>query len=887
MNRKTYWKDVRKSFSSSKGRVVSIASLMALGSFALVGLKVTTPDMQHTGTSYFTKHQTADLTVTGSYGLNQSDQDLLNQVSSEANIEYGYFKDVVLKDSTDAFRLLSKPKDISTYEVVKGKLPSKQGEIALSSVYQDKYKIGDKISFSEKEGDNGKDVLKEHTFTITGFVQSSEILSSVDLGSSTAGSGELKGYAVVPESSFDSDVYMIARLAYKDVHSANPYTQDYTDKVSKHEDELEKLVKNQPAKRLKELKADPQAKIDQQTSQLQTAETELNKKLEQAKASGQDKNPLVQGQLTQAQDEITEKKEQIKEVQEKIDSIAEPIYDVYTRREAPWSEGYVSYETNASVFQNLSNIFPVILYFIAALVTFVTMGRFVEEERIKAGTFKALGYQNKDIIRKFIIYGFVTSMIGTAIGVAAGHILLPTIIYNSYKERILLAPIELHFYPFKTLLAIVLGLLSTVLPAFMVAKRELGEKPAQLLLPKPPTSGSKILLERITPLWNRMNFTQKVTARNIFRYKQRMFMTIFGVCGSIALLFAGLGIRSSIGDLNTRQFPNIIRYDMIVANKDHLDEQEKENIQKLINDSKVKEHLSIHYEMLSKEAGTNNDRQDITTLVVKDKDQETLQHYIKLNNRETGQKLELTDKGIIISEKLADLAGVSVGDELTVQNSQDKDIKLKVAGISEMYMGHFIFMNETTYRNAFGKEASQNATILTLKNHSDKNVEQTASQFMELDGVKGVVQNTTLKAQIKTIVNSLSRVMAVLIGISVLLALVVLFNLTNINVAERIRELSTIKVLGFFNREVTLYIYRETIYLSIIGILVGFGLGWGLHQYMVEVIPPENIMFNPGLSWLIYAIPTLVVIVILTGLGIFVNQHLKKVNMLEALKSVE
>lgn len=340
MNRKTYWKDVRKSFSSSKGRVVSIASLMALGSFALVGLKVTTPDMQHTGTSYFTKHQTADLTVTGSYGLNQSDQDLLNQVSSEANIEYGYFKDVVLKDSTDAFRLFSKPKDISTYEVIKGKLPSKQGEIALSSVYQDKYKIGDKISFSEKEGDNGKDVLKEHSFTITGFVQSSEILSSVDLGSSTAGSGELKGYAVVPESSFDSDVYMIARLAYKDVSTANPYTQDYTDKVSKHEDELEKLIKNQPANRLKELKADPQAKIDQQTSQLQTAETELNKKLEQAKASGQDKNPLVQGQLTQAQDEITDKKKQIKEAKEKIDSIAEPSYDVYTRREAPWSEGY-------------------------------------------------------------------------------------------------------------------------------------------------------------------------------------------------------------------------------------------------------------------------------------------------------------------------------------------------------------------------------------------------------------------------------------------------------------------------------------------------------------------------------------------------------------------
>ena len=887
MNRKTYWKDVRKSFSSSKGRVVSIASLMALGSFALVGLKVTTPDMQHTATNFFTKHQTADLTVTGSYGLNQSDQNLLNQVSSEANIEYGYFKDVVLKNSTDAFRLFSKPKDISTYEVVKGKLPSKQGEIALSSVYQDRYKIGDKIDFSEKEGDNGKDVLKEHSFTITGFVQSSEILSSVDLGASTAGSGELKGYAVVPESSFDSDVYMIARLVYNDVSTANPYTQDYTEKVSKHKDAMKKLVEDQPAKRLKELKAEPQAEIDQQTSQLQTAETELNKKVEQAKVSGQDKNPLVQEQLTQAQNEITDKKDKIKEAQEKVDSITEPSYNIYTRREAPWSEGYVSYETTASVFQNLSNIFPVILYFIAALVTFVTMGRFVEEERIKAGTLKALGYQNKDIIRKFLIYGIVTSMIGTTVGVAAGHIVLPSIIYSSFKERIQIAPIELHFYPFKSLLAIVLGLLSAVLPAFMVAKRELGEKPAQLLLPKPPTSGSKILLERITPLWKRMSFTQKVTACNIFRYKQRMFMTIFGVCGSIALLFAGLGIRSSIGDLNTRQFPNIIRYDMIVANKDNLDQQEKENLRKLIDKNNVKEHLSIHYETLSKDVGSNNDRQDITTLVVKDKDQKTLQNYIKLNDRKTGQKLDLTDKGIIISEKLADLAGVSVGDEVTVQNSQGKDIKLKVAGISEMYMGHFIFMNDSTYKNAFGEEARENATILTLKNHSDKNVEKIASQFMALDGVKGVVQNTTLKTQIKTIVNSLNRVMGVLIGVSILLAFVVLFNLTNINMAERIRELSTIKVLGFFNKEVTLYIYRETIYLSVIGILVGFGLGLGLHQYMVDVIPPENIMFNPSLGWLIYAVPTLVVIVILTGLGIFVNQHLKKVNMLEALKSVE
>ena len=1186
MSKKTYWKDVRTSFSDSKGRVISIASLMALGSFALVGLKVTTPNMQETGQHFFAEHKTADLAVISNYGLAQSDQDVLSSLKNEATVEYAYFKDVVIKDSSTAFRIFSKPKELSTYEISEGSLPENSGEIAISAAYQGQYKIGDTIEFTEKENANGQTVLKRKQFTITGFVNSSEILSRVNMGRSTAGSGELQGYAVVTEDTFDSDVYMIARIAYNNLRDLNPYSQSYTDKLYTAKQDVKKLISNEPEKRLTEIKQTAQDKIDdgnkkiqdaqqalidgksqlndakekiadgeQQlqdgknqladgqtqlenaetqltdgktkledskskletaqeqlqtgkvqiaekegqlqtaSSQLQTAkeqlelgqtqlqkasteiaskenelqagkskldttasqlssakeqldntattleaqanqlaskrallqtiqdenqrkvkeeelsqketllsqaqsqyqeklqqytsgqvayqqkldqynqarqelevakeslakkQTEMNEKtsqyqagltqfengtaaLDTAKTTLAEKEALYQNSLAdyqtglatynekvaeyqtgqtrledarailtqkekelaeaketlaqkekeyqeakeKAEPEIESKRKELEEAQARVDSLSTPTYEVLTRREVPGSEGYISYQNNASVIQNVSNIFPVVLYFIAALVTFVTMGRFVEEERIKAGTFKALGYQNRDIIRKFVIYGLVTSMVGTLVGIIAGHTLLPSIIYHTYKAKIVLAPMELHFYPVKSLLAILLGLLSAVLPAYLVATKELGEKPAQLLLPKPPTAGSKILLEHITPLWKRMSFTQKVTARNIFRYKQRMFMTIFGVCGSIALLFAGLGIRNSIADLNNRQFTDIIRYDMIVAQNTNANQQENEELDKILKDSSIKENLQIHYEKLYKTAGRNKDNQEITTLVIPNHEQNDFSDYIQLKDRTTAQALSLDQDGIILSEKIANLAGVKVGDTLTVQDKDGKDIQLTVSGIAEMYMSHFIFMNEANYEKAFGKVSTNNAYLITLNNHSNKEVEDMATQFMDLSSVQGVVQNTTLKSQVETIVNSLNRVMGILIAVSVLLAIVVLFNLTNINVAERIRELSTIKVLGFYNKEVTMYIYRETIYLSIIGICVGFGLGFLLHSYMANIIPPDAVMFNPAVSWMIYAIPAAIVVVILTTIGYIVNRWLKKVNMLEALKSVE
>ena len=880
MKKTTYWKDVWRTFVASKGRMLSIALLMALGSFALIGLKVTSPNMKKTGEHFFKTHQTADLSLISTYSINQTDQDLLNTIKKKnVDIEYGYFKDAVVKGTNTAFRIFSKPKKISTYDLIEGKLPTKDGEIALSSTYKEEYSVGDKINFSEPVDSSGQKQLKEQTYTITGFVNSSELLSRNRLGNASAGTGKLDGYAIVPETDFTSNDYMIARIRYKDLENVSPFSEEYANKISERKAELKKLFKDEPEKRLTEIKSQSQAQITQAKQELETALAQT-----QQMATS---NAAEAASVKEATTKIEAKQKELEESQAMVDNLPAPSYQFYSRREIPGSEGYVAYESNINIIHDVSNIFPVALYFMAALVTFVTMGRFVEEERGKAGIFNALGYSNSRIIHKFVIYGLITSITGTTAGVITGHTLLPILIHNTYKSDLQLPAFELHFYLGLTLVDFLLGLLSAVLPAFAVAKKELWEKPSQLLLPKPPRAGAKIVLERITPLWKRLSFTEKVTMRNIFRYKQRMFMTLFGVAGSIALLFAGLGIRSSVSNLNQQQFEDIIHYDMIVAKQPNASSALDEELTKLLDSKDVKEYLNVHFETLQKIAGTNKDTQEISTLVFNDRDEKLIDSYVSLHDRDRNKTLKLSNEGAIISEKMAKLLNLKVGDTITVQNSQDESVKIKIAGITEMYMGHFLFMNASYYQKAFGTPSVNNANLVTLAEPTKQNVENMAAKFINLPNVYGVVQNNNLKLQISTMVNSLTQVIGILITVSILLAVVVLYNLTNINVSERIHELSTVKVLGFYNNEVSLYIYRETIYLSIIGIFVGFGLGQALHQYMVSIIPPDRIMFDPSIGLATYLLPAVLIGFILIILGFVVNKRLAKLNMLEALSSVE
>lgn len=965
MHKRKLWKSIRKSITHSMGRFISIMLLMALGSFALVGLTVTGPDMRATGTTYFKELNSADLTILSDYGIDESERNAIEKASGIRQVEYLYLKDVVIKDTQTTVRILSKPSEISKYRIDEGNLPEQDDEIAIDRTYKDKYKIGDTISFTEKANTEGNETLKRHDYKITGFISSSEIISEINMGQTSAGTGELKGYAVVNSDNFDSSVYMMAKLTFTDTENLDPYSDEYNDKLQAHKEELTKLLDEQRNNRFSAIKSEYQEKIDDGQKELddgkkelEDARTELNDaktKIEEAKqeiADNEQKLQDAQKQISDAEKEITsnekllkqkqseyntalqefnsknaeytqgakelanaktelaekeneyneklqefnekepdaqkeidENEEKLNDAKEKLEKLDAPTYSVDNRREIPGGDGYSVYETVSEIVDSLAKVFPVFLYFVAALVTFTTMTRFVSEERINNGTLKSLGYQDKDVIQKFVVYGFIAGMTGTVLGITLGHTLLPHIVYNAYKHGFLLPPIELHFYVGITILAIILSLISSVLPAYAVAKGDLQETTASLLQPKAPKAGSKILLERITPIWKRMKFTQKVTARNIFRYKNRMFMTIFGVAGAASILFAGFSVKGSISKINEKQFENIIKYDMIVVQNDDLDEEAKTEFNNLLNSEEIKSYSSVYYEEVTKVAGKNNDTQSIK-LIIPEND-EDFNQYISLADRKSQEKIELQDDGIVISERLSKLLNISKGDEITFTDSSNKERTAKVSGICEMYAGHFIFMNTTEYKNAYQKDCESNAKLLLLNDSSTENTNSQAAKFMELSAVKGIVQNTTLYNQINTIVNSLNQIMIVLIIVASMLAVVILYNLTNINVAERIRELCTIKVLGFYDNEVTMYIYKETIFLSIIGVIVGWIIGILLHTYILVAVPPAEVMFDPKVTISSYIVPAVVIAFVTLVLKYYVNNRLKVVDMLEALKSVD
>ncbi|MGT2832152.1 ABC transporter permease [Streptococcus halotolerans] len=907
MSKKTYWKDIWKSLGSSKGRFLSIMLLMMLGAFAYVGLKVTTPDMQRSATKYLNRQNTMDLTVIASMGLGKEDQKELQNLK-QADVDFAYMSDVTIKDTNDALRLLSRPDKISKMTLVKGKLPSNAQEIALASSLKKSYQIGDTISVTQS--DDG--LLKQTGFKVTGFVNSPEIWSTTNLGTSTAGDGNLAAYGVVLADAFDSDYPLLARIRYHDLKPLNPFGKAYQKKLRVKQDALDKLLADNPQSHLAEIKKEPQAEIEANKLNLADASqriTDSEKKLADAKRSLSDQEKMVaalpqgqaraaQLQLREAQKEIAQQEKNVTaakktleknekdlaKAQEDLDTLEMPSYTAYTRETLPGGNGYMVYASGSDSVAQIGNIFPVVLYLVAALVTFTTMTRFVDEERNNSAIFKALGYSNADVIRKFVIYGLIASLTGTTLGVLAGHYILPRVIADIMTKDTTISAIHYDFFWSYTGIAIGLALLSAVLPAYLIARRELSEKAAQLLLPKPPVKGSEILLERLSWLWQKLSFTQKVTARNIFRYKQRMFMTIFGVAGSVALLFAGLGIQSSLSKVVENQFGRLTPYDMLVIEASGAKKEEKDKLREALSSGEVDKQMTISYASLMVEAPKMTQHQSVSLLM---SDQKDFGSFVNLYDAKSGQKRELAKDGVLISEKLAKAYQAKEGQTIRLKDDKGQHYQVKVSGIIEMNAGHYLLMTNTVFDQTFRDVEASEAHLVNLKDNSSQTLQDQATALLSLGAVSGLSQNSAMVDTVEAVVASLNGAMTILIIVAVLLAVVILYNLTNINVAERIRELSTIKVLGFFNKEVTMYIYRETIILSLIGIGVGLFSGIYLHKVIMNMIGSNDILFGSQVAWTVYAIPIAVVLIILILLGWLVNHILKTIDMLEALKSVD
>lgn len=868
MRKKTLNKEIRRSITGSLGRFISIFSLMLLGTFAFVGLKVSGPDMRATAEEFYRQHQLADLTVTSTLGLDETDQRLINETKGLKKAEFGYFQDLVIKGKESSLRLFSKPDELSTYELMSGKLPQSNSEIALDYLYDSQYKIGQSIDFTPPKSEDS-DLLKNHSFKIVGFVKSSEYVDKSNFGATTVGTGKLNGYGLVTKDAFDSKVYMIARLSYKNLQNISIFDDKYDNRLKREQKALENTFKNQPEKRLAALKVDPEKQIIEAKSQISHEESQLkqqeNQLIAQKNQIGESSSAQTIEQLNGAQNQIDAGKEKLASAKAELakkeaalNQLEEPTYQINNRKEG--NPGYKTFLEDSTRIDSLSNIFPVVLFAIALLVSLTTMTRFVEEERGNLGLLKALGYSNREIRKKFMVYGLVSSGLGALVGTIIGHTFLPLAVFNAYTASSTFSNLRLTFSPLWTIVAFAIAIACSLLPAYWVVRKELKEVPASLFLAKVPKAGSRILLEKIDFIWKRMSFTYKVTARNLFRYKKRMLMTIFGVAVCTALLVMGFGIRDSISGLASKQFGQILHYDMIAIEKNKVSDKEKEASGKL-------------------------EKQEVSLIATNQSDD--LSKYVSLESRKNNQKIVLNDSGAVISEKFAELLGLKVGDSLTLKDDENKPVRIKVSAITEMYMGHYIFMNQSVYQKVFKKDFMTNGQLIKLKNASVNNIQKMSAQLMQEDGIQAISQNSDLKKVIESFMYGINSVMIVLITCAILLAIVVIYNLTNINVSERIRELATIKVLGFYDREVTLYIYRETILLSFLGILVGFGLGDYFHQVIMNQLSADQIMFAPGLLWTNLLLSAAITFATTLLLALVVHFKLKAVDMLGALKSVD
>lgn len=571
----------------------------------------------------------------------------------------------------------------------------------------------------------------------------------------------------------------------------------------------------------------------------------------------------------------------IDQEREKLDELEPATFTYVLRDDNP---GYLEYEENANRISSIATVFPTIFFLIAALVSLTTMGRMIEEKRTEIGTYKALGYKNSEVSLKFIIYSLTAGLTGTLLGLLVGFYLFPTIIINAYGQLYNMTEFPTPWYLSYSLIGFAVGLFCTVGISMIVLRVDLMSSPATLLRPKAPKAGKTILLERIRPLWRRLNFNQKVTMRNLFRYKSRMFMTVFGIAGCTAMILTGFGLKNSISDIVPIQFNEVWRYQGIVTFDEEASTQAIEEYQAAVSQLDL---LSATLGMTSENltvAQTGKASQEVTVFVPENPAE--LSDFVSFTDRKTGEVYALGDNGVIINEKLAKLFQLAIGDTIELKNGDNEIFEVNISGITENYVGHFAYFSPTYYEEIFGEIPTYNSELLLFSEALTKEQEnQIANDLMKQDRVLNVTFLSDSSTALDDTTEILNIVVWLLIISAGLLAFIVLYNLNNINISERIRELSTIKVLGFYNKEVTMYIYRENIFLTLFGIIAGLFLGQILHGYVLATVELDMLMFSPEIHLLSYLYSSLITLFFTIIVGFVMYQKLKHVDMIEALKS--
>ena len=635
-----------------------------------------------------------------------------------------------------------------------------------------------------------------------------------------------------------------------------------------------------------------QAELDASEQKLLDGEKEIReneqklkdakKDLEDAKKKLSDGKKEYQDGKKEADDKIAEAQQKIDDAQKEVDDIETPEWIITDRNDLP---EYSDFGDNAERLKNIGKVFPMIFFLVAALISLTTMTRMVEEQRTQIGTMKALGYGKAAIASKYLSYAFLATVGGSIAGVLFGEKVLPYIIIQAYGIMYwnIGDHMQLDYELQYALIASGAAVICTMGATLFSSARTLAETPASLMRPPAPKEGKRILIERISFIWKHLSFSWKSSMRNLFRYKKRLFMTIFGIAGSMGLMLVGFGLYDSIMDIAILQYDQIQHYDaMVINDEDATDSQERDLLKFLDGNSEIDHYTRVQLTKMTapKEKG------NVSVYVYVPENLENFKEDVTLRDRKSHEQYELTDDGAVICEKTASLMGVKAGDEITLEKDNRK-YKVKITAVTENYMGHYVYMTPSCYEKTFGEKPEYSSTVYTMKEDAGSDLETIGNEVLKYPAALSISYTSSTAGQVERMLGSLGAVIWVLIISAGMLAFVVLYNLNNINITERQRELATLKVLGFYDGEVSQYVFRENILLSFIGILAGAVFGIFLHRYVITTVEVDAVMFGRNIKPISFVYSGIITF----GFSMFVNMvmhfKLKKIDMVESLKSVE
>ena len=923
-------KIVRRSIRGSLGRFLAIIGIVALGCGFLAGLQMSGPDMRASADRYYDGTHLWDIRLLSTLGFSDDDVQRVQDIEGIADAMPSISTDAMMQmgDEQAAVRIALLPDGAQdgeqTDEVTvasdddgylnrlllrDGRWPTAEDECAVSAdTAAGEPHIGQTIHVLY--GTDALDgTLDSREFTVVGTVSSSNYPYTVSFGSTTLGSGMIEQYLYAPRDAFAADAAyteIYATVEGADAHESG--SDDYEQAVTRVADRIERKTDDLADVRLDDITRPLQQELDERRA---TYETERDAAMAQLEQTAQQLDTAAQlnpvnGQIAaaraqlgqqqaQAEQQFADAEAQLADAQAEIDAMEPPELYVLDRTQ---SEGAASYQADSERMDSIADVFPAMFFLVAALVALTTMTRMVENERIEIGTYKALGYGTGTIACKYLAYAGAASVTGAVIGIAVLSQILPYIVMRAYAiiYAVPAPPLPLPVQPGAALLSGGLGVGVTLLCTWFAVVSSLRETPSRLMLPRPPKAGKRILLEHVGPLWRRMSFSWKVTCRNIFRYKRRFLMTLIGISGCTALMLVGFGLHDSIWDIIDNQFGTIQHYNTVVSLDANATDGDLESVRRMLREHDATELTRVDVQNMQV-AGTD-DTDPLSVQVIVPQEASALTDVITFRERVGHNPVAFDDDAVLVTEKAAATLGLHVGDELTLYrqdgmgNATGGGARAPVTGIVENYVGNMVYVGPEAWRQAAAQDDGMDAelayrTTYAVTPDGQRARDDLSADLREVPHLSTVGFTAISIETYSTMLSSINLIVVVLIVSAAVLAFIVLYNLTNINIGERVREIATLKVLGFTRGEVNAYIFREIAILSLVGDLFGLALGTWLEGFVITTVEVDVVMFGRIIHPLSYLYAFLLTLVFSGVVVLAMRGRLDKVDMVESLKSVD